>query len=191
MILEPVTGSNGVIIPPKGYLQGVRAICTKYNIVMIADEVMAGFGRCGEWFSVDHFGVVPDIITMAKGITSAYTPLGAVAINKDIAKTFETKPFVGGLTYNSHPLTLAAAVACIQVRPTWIKTRTLDTGFDDKNCDIFRLKYPNVVSKCIVVSLHFNSHKHNLSVLFSLCLSCERRCSRRRRSSRTRARWRP
>jgi taurine--2-oxoglutarate transaminase len=115
MIIEPVTGSNGVIIPPKGYLPGLRALLSKYNIMMIADEVMAGFGRCGEWFSVDHWKVVPDIITMAKGITSAYTPLGAVAINRDIAKTFETKPFFGGLTYNSHPLSLASAVATLNV----------------------------------------------------------------------------
>ncbi len=115
MIIEPVTGSNGIIIPPEGYMQGLRALLTKYGIMMIADEVMSGFGRTGKWFAVDHWNVVPDLMTMAKGITSAYTPLGAVAISEEIAKTFDNKPFYGGLTYSAHPVTLAAAVATINV----------------------------------------------------------------------------
>jgi taurine--2-oxoglutarate transaminase len=114
-ILEPVTGTNGVLIPPDGYLEGVRELCTRHGIVMIADEVMCGFGRTGEWFAVDHWGVVPDLMTAAKGLTSSYLPLGAVAISPGIASHFEANVFSGGLTYNSHPLSCAAAIAAIQV----------------------------------------------------------------------------
>jgi taurine--2-oxoglutarate transaminase len=115
LLLEPVTGTNGVIIPPDGYLQGVRALCDKYGIVMIADEVMAGFGRTGKWFAVDNWGVVPDIMTMAKGLTSAYAPLGAVAMKPEIAAAFDERVFESGLTYTAHPVSLAAAVANINV----------------------------------------------------------------------------
>jgi len=114
-ILEPVTGTNGILIPPDGYLQGVRALCDHYGIVMIADEVMAGFGRTGKWFSVDHWNVVPDIITMAKGLTSAYVQLGAVGLRRKIAEHFRENVFYGGLTYNSHTLACAAALATIGV----------------------------------------------------------------------------
>jgi taurine---2-oxoglutarate transaminase len=114
-ILEPVIGTNGVLIPPDGYLQGVRDICTRHGIVMIADEVMSGFGRTGEWFAVDHWGVVPDLLTMAKGLTSAYVPLGAVGMRHGIAEHFRDKVFFGGLTYNSHPLGCATALATLQV----------------------------------------------------------------------------
>jgi len=115
VMLESVTGTNGIIIPPQGYMQGVRALCDKYQILMIADEVMSGFGRTGEWFAVDHWQVKPDIMTMAKGLTSAYAPLGCVAMKPEIAATFNDKVFEGGLTYNGHPISLAAAVANIQV----------------------------------------------------------------------------
>jgi len=115
LLLEPVTGTNGVIIPPQGYLQGVREICNRYGIVMICDEVMSGFGRTGAWFAVDHWGVTPDILTMAKGITSAYAPLGAVAMKPEIAAAFNEKTYEGGLTFNGHPLSLAAAIANIKV----------------------------------------------------------------------------
>src|SRR4030095_7686472 len=114
-VLETVTGTNGVLVPPDGYLQGVRALCDKYGIVMIADEVMAGFGRTGKWFAVEHWEVVPDIITMAKGLTSAYAPLGAVAMKPEIAAAFNELAFESGLTYTSHPISLAAAVANIHV----------------------------------------------------------------------------
>jgi taurine---2-oxoglutarate transaminase len=114
-ILEPVTGTNGVLIPPDGYMQGVRALCDKYGIVMIADEVMAGFGRTGKWFSVEHWNVVPDIITMAKGLTSAYVQLGAVGLRRKLADHFRDTVFYGGLTYNSHTLACAAALATIAV----------------------------------------------------------------------------
>ncbi|MCE9646202.1 MAG: aminotransferase class III-fold pyridoxal phosphate-dependent enzyme [Chloroflexi bacterium] len=115
IIMESVTGTNGIIIPPQGYMQGVRALCDKYGIVMIADEVMSGFGRTGKWFAVDHWNVVPDIMTMAKGLTSAYAPLGAVAMKPEIAAAFNEHAFESGLTYTSHPISLAAAVANIQV----------------------------------------------------------------------------
>jgi taurine---2-oxoglutarate transaminase len=115
ILLESVTGTNGIIIPPDGYLQGVRELCDKYKIVYIADEVMSGFGRTGAWFAVDNWNVTPDIMTMAKGLTSAYAPLGCVAMRPEIAATFDEKTFEGGLTYNAHPISLAAAIANIQV----------------------------------------------------------------------------
>jgi len=115
IIVEPVVGTNGILIPPDGYMQGLRALCDKYGILLIADEVMAGFGRTGEWFSVDHWQVVPDLISMAKGLTSAYVQLGAVGMRRHIADHFEKNVFFGGLTYNSHPLACAAALATIAV----------------------------------------------------------------------------
>jgi len=114
-ILEPVTGTNGILIPPDGYLQGVRELCDRYDILLIADEVMSGFGRTGEWFAVNHWGVVPDIMTMAKGLTSSYIPLGAVGLLPKVYEHFDEHVFYGGLTYNSHPLALAAAIATIGV----------------------------------------------------------------------------
>jgi taurine--2-oxoglutarate transaminase len=115
ILLETVTGTNGVIIPPDGYLQGVRRLCDKYGILLIADEVMSGFGRTGAWFAVDNWNVVPDLMTMAKGLTSGYAPLGAVAMKPEIAATYNDRVFESGLTYNGHPLSLAAAIAVIQV----------------------------------------------------------------------------
>ena len=114
-IVEPVTGTNGVLVPPDGYLEGVRETCSKYKILMIADEVMSGFGRTGEWFAVDHWKVVPDLISMAKGLTSSYVPLGAVGMRHHIAQHFQDNVFYGGLTYNSHPMGCAAALATIRV----------------------------------------------------------------------------
>jgi len=113
--LETVSGTNGVLIPPDGYMQGVRDLCTRYGILMVCDEVMAGFGRTGEWFAINHWNVVPDIVTMAKGLTSAYVPLGAVGMRRPIADHFRDKVFQGGLTYNSHPIACAAALANIAV----------------------------------------------------------------------------
>jgi len=115
ILMESVTGTNGIIIPPAGYMQGVRALCDKYGIVMIADEVMSGFGRTGQWFAIQNWNVVPDMITMAKGLTSAYAPLGAVAMKPEIAAAFDEHVFESGLTYTSHPVSLAAAVANIAV----------------------------------------------------------------------------
>ncbi|MEI7845936.1 MAG: aminotransferase class III-fold pyridoxal phosphate-dependent enzyme [Chloroflexota bacterium] len=115
ILMESVTGTNGIIIPPAGYMQGVRALCDKYGILMIADEVMSGFGRTGKWFAIQHWNVVPDLMTMAKGLTSAYAPLGAVAIKPEIAASFDEHVFESGLTYTSHPVSLAAAEANINV----------------------------------------------------------------------------
>ena len=115
IILETVPGTAGNMTPPPGYLTGVREICDKYGIVFVLDEVMAGFGRTGKWFAAEHFDVVPDLLTFAKGVNSGYVPLGGVAISEKIAATFETRPYPGGLTYSGHPLACAAAVATIQV----------------------------------------------------------------------------
>jgi taurine--2-oxoglutarate transaminase len=114
-ILETVTGTNGILIPPDGYLQGVRELCDRYGILLIADEVMAGFGRTGRWFAVDNWDVVPDLLTMAKGLTSSYLPLGAVAMRPQIAQYFADKVYYGGLTYSAHPVSCAAAIAAVGV----------------------------------------------------------------------------
>jgi len=113
-LLEPISGTNGVLIPPDGYLQGVRELCDRHGIQMICDEVMSGFGRTGRWFAVDHWDVVPDLITLAKGLTSSYVPLGAVGMRPHIARYFDDHVFFGGLTYNSHPLGCAAALGTMQ-----------------------------------------------------------------------------
>jgi len=115
IILETIVGTNGVLVPPPGYLEGVRALADKYGIVYIADEVMVGFGRVGEWFAVNHFGVTPDLITFAKGVNSGYVPLGGVVISKRIAEHFDTVAFAGGLTYSGHPLACAPGVATFEV----------------------------------------------------------------------------
>ncbi|BAJ73108.1 4-aminobutyrate aminotransferase [Microbacterium testaceum StLB037] len=115
IILETVVGTNGVLVPPPGYLPGVRALCDKYGIVYIADEVMVGFGRIGEWFAVEAFDVTPDLITFAKGVNSGYVPLGGVVISDAIAAHFDTVAFPGGLTYSGHPLACAPGVATFEV----------------------------------------------------------------------------
>jgi taurine---2-oxoglutarate transaminase len=115
VFLETIVGTNGILIPPDGYLEGVRDICDRNGILMACDEVMAGFGRTGRWFAVDHWGVTPDLMTMAKGLTSSYLPLGAVAMRRHIAEAFDQKMYYGGLTYSSHPVSLAAALATIRV----------------------------------------------------------------------------
>lgn len=110
-----MTGTNGILVPPDGYIQGLRQLCDKYGILLIADEVMAGFGRTGEWFSIDHWKVVPDLISMAKGLSSGYVQLGAIGMRRNIADHFQNNVFYGGLTYNSHPVACAAALATISV----------------------------------------------------------------------------
>ncbi|MEW2396437.1 aspartate aminotransferase family protein [Streptomyces sp. NPDC046862] len=115
IILETVPGTAGIMVPPPGYLAGVREICDRHGIVFVLDEVMTGFGRTGEWFAADLFGVVPDLMTFAKGVNSGYVPLGGVAVSERIAGTFATRPYPGGLTYSGHPLACAAAVATINV----------------------------------------------------------------------------
>ncbi|MGX1839252.1 aminotransferase class III-fold pyridoxal phosphate-dependent enzyme [Streptomyces diastaticus] len=115
IILETIPGTAGIMTPPPGYLQGVRELCDRYGIVFILDEVMAGFGRAGTWFAADHYDVVPDLMTFAKGVNSGYVPLGGVAISGKIAETFAERPYPGGLTYSGHPLACAAAVATLKV----------------------------------------------------------------------------
>ncbi|MCX3060774.1 aspartate aminotransferase family protein [Streptomyces beihaiensis] len=115
IILETVPGTAGIMLPPAGYLAGVRGLCDKYGIVFVLDEVMAGFGRTGKWFAADLYDVTPDLMTFAKGVNSGYVPLGGVAISPAIAETFAKRPYPGGLTYSGHPLACAAAVATIRV----------------------------------------------------------------------------
>ncbi|MEU6220623.1 aspartate aminotransferase family protein [Streptomyces sp. NPDC047022] len=115
IVLETIPGTAGIMVPPRGYLAGVRDLCDKYGIVFVLDEVMAGFGRTGEWFAADLFEVTPDLMTFAKGVNSGYVPLGGVAISGKIAETFGKRPYPGGLTYSGHPLACAAAVATIKV----------------------------------------------------------------------------
>jgi taurine--2-oxoglutarate transaminase len=115
VLIESVPGTAGVLFPPKGYLEGVRALCDKYKIMWIADEVMSGFGRTGKWFAYQHSTVVPDLITFAKGVTSGYIQLGGVVISDVISHTFDDKVFAGGLTYMGHPMACATAVATIDV----------------------------------------------------------------------------
>jgi len=115
IILEPVVGTNGVLVPPDGYLQGVRELCDRHGILMICDEVMVGFGRVGEWFAADRWGVVPDLVSFAKGVNSGYVPLGGVIVHRDVAATFAEHAYPGGLTYSGHPLACAVAVESIRV----------------------------------------------------------------------------
>ena len=114
VILETITGTNGIIVPPDGYLQSIRETCDRHGILLICDEVMAGFGRTGKWFGVDNWNVVPDIMTVAKGINSGYVPLGAMIVREPIADWVRDKLFAGGLTYSGHPLACASAVASIE-----------------------------------------------------------------------------
>jgi taurine--2-oxoglutarate transaminase len=113
VIVEPVVGTNGVLVPPKEYMPRLRQICDNHKVLLIADEVMSGWGRTGKWFAVDHWDVKPDILTTAKGITTAYVPLGLCATTKKIADYFEDHYFAHGHTYEAHPLTLAPAIAAI------------------------------------------------------------------------------
>jgi len=115
VLVESVVGTNGIIIPPDGYMQGLRELCSRHGILLICDEVMSGFGRTGEWFAVNHWNVVPDIMTMAKGLTSAYLPMGAIMVSDAIAEHYQTNLLASGLTYGAHPLSCAAAIAAINV----------------------------------------------------------------------------
>ncbi|MDA3146686.1 aspartate aminotransferase family protein [Leucobacter sp. UCMA 4100] len=129
IVLETVTGTNGVFVPPPGYLEGVRALCDKYGIVMICDEVMVGFGRTGEWFAYQGFDVKPDLVTFAKGVNSGYVPLGGVVISEAVHNSFVDRPFPGGLTYSGHPLACAAGLATFDIfEDERIIERTRDLG---------------------------------------------------------------
>ncbi|MFM9225281.1 MAG: aspartate aminotransferase family protein [Actinomycetota bacterium] len=147
IILESVVGTNGILVPPDGYLAGVREICDRHGIVMILDEVMSGFGRCGEWFAVDHWNVVPDLICFAKGVNSGYVPLGGVVISDRISATFRDRQFPGGLTYSGHPLACATAVASIEIfREERILEHARHLGTDVIGPELARIKdrHPSV-----------------------------------------------
>jgi len=152
MIIETVTGTNGVLIPPDGYLPGLRRLLDKYGILLICDEVMAGMGRTGKMMAYEHFGIIPDIVTMAKGLTSSYFPLGAVGVTAPIHEHFQKNVFWGGLTYNSHPVGLATAEAVLHVM--------LDEGMIDNaakmqtlmrsEMDRLQAKHPSIAEgRCI------------------------------------------
>lgn len=113
ILVEAIIGTGGILVPPEGYLPGLRGLCDKYEIVMITDEVMTGFGRTGKWFGVDNWNVTPDLLTFAKGVNSGYVPLGGVLIGPRVAAAFADRVYPGGLTYSGHPLACAAAVATL------------------------------------------------------------------------------
>jgi taurine--2-oxoglutarate transaminase len=128
IILETVVGTNGILVPPDGYLQGLRERCDRHGILLICDEVMSGFGRCGQWFAADQWGVTPDLITFAKGVNSGYVPLGGVILGPNVYEAFAERVYPGGLTYSGHPLACAAAVATIEAmreEDTVARTRKL------------------------------------------------------------------
>jgi taurine---2-oxoglutarate transaminase len=114
IVLEAIPGTAGIYVPPPGYMEGVRKLCDEHGIIMILDEVMAGFGRAGKWFAHQHFNVEPDIVTFAKGVNSGYVPMGGVVMDDSIYATFADRAYPGGLTYSGHPLAAAAAVAAIE-----------------------------------------------------------------------------
>ena len=114
VVLESVTGANGVIVPPEGYLRSIREVCDRYGILLVLDEVMAGFGRTGRWFACEHWEVVPDILTLAKGINSGYVPLGAMVISEQLSDWIWDRPFQTGLTTSGHPIACASGVASIE-----------------------------------------------------------------------------
>ncbi len=114
VILETVTGTNGIIVPPDGYLRSIREVCDRHGVLLILDEVMAGWGRTGRWFACEHWDVVPDIITTAKGINSGYVPLGAMTVRDHVYEAIKDRFFAGGLTYSGHPLACAVGVASVE-----------------------------------------------------------------------------
>ncbi|MBI1800824.1 MAG: aminotransferase class III-fold pyridoxal phosphate-dependent enzyme [Chloroflexi bacterium] len=146
VIVEGVTGTNGIIVPPPGYMQGLRELCTRHGILLIVDEVMSGFGRTGEWFSVDHWGVTPDIMSVAKGLTSGYAPLGATIVSEKVAAYFDDHVLWGGLTYGAHALGCAAAIACINVyKEDHLIERAREMGkFLGEQLENLKQKHPSV-----------------------------------------------
>lgn len=146
IFMEGVVGSNGIIVPPDDYWPRIREICDKYGILLISDEVMSGFGRTGKWFAVDNWGVVPDMITMAKGITSGYVPLGAVVVSERIARHFDNNMLWCGLTYNAHPLACAAGIASLQVyqEDGLIENAAQEGQHLGQRLEALKIKHPSV-----------------------------------------------
>src|SRR3954452_22075597 len=142
VMLETVTGTNGIIVPPDGYLQSIREVCDRHGILLICDEVMAGFGRTGKWFACEHWDVVPDVITLAKGINSGYVPLGAMVVRRHVADWVQYRFFAGGLTYSGYPLACASGVASIEAfREEGIVEQAAATG------DVFRPELARLAEK--------------------------------------------
>jgi taurine---2-oxoglutarate transaminase len=147
IVLETVVGTNGILVPPPGYLAGVRQLCDHYGIMLILDEVMAGFARCGEWFAFQKWGVRPDLVCFAKGVNSGYLPLGGVVIGQHVADTFKDRAFPGGLTYSGHPLACASAVASINIfKEEGIveHSRMLGTDVIGPELDKLAAKHPSI-----------------------------------------------
>ena len=142
MIIEPIVGTNGIIVPPDGYLESISKTCKKYGILLIMDEVMAGFGRTGKWFASNHWNIVPDIITAAKGINSGYVPLGTMMVNQTIADWLKTNSLPSGLTYAGHPLACASGVAAIRAM---IEENTLQQATESG--ELMRQKLNGLMSK--------------------------------------------
>ncbi len=146
VIVEPVVGTNGVLVPPKEYMPRLREICTNNNVLFIADEVMSGWGRTGKWFAIDHWGVKPDILTTAKGITTAYVPLGVCATTSKIAQFFDDHYFSHGHTYEAHPLTIAPAIAAInELKRMNLIERSLELGeYMGTKLNRLKAKHPSI-----------------------------------------------
>jgi len=146
VVVESVTGTNGIIVPPDGYMQGLRELTARHGILLIVDEVMSGFGRTGEWFAVDHWGVCPDIMSVAKGLTSGYAPLGATIVSEQVAAYFDEHVLWGGLTYGAHALGCAAAIACINVyKEDHLIERAKEMGqFLGQQLEALKQKHPSV-----------------------------------------------
>ncbi len=147
IMLETVVGTNGILVPPAGYLAGVRELCDRHGILLICDEVMAGFGRCGQWFAFHEWNVRPDLACFAKGVNSGYLPLGGVVIGRHVADTFRDRAFPGGLTYSGHPLACASAVASINIfREEGIieHARMLGTDVIGPELHAIKAKHPSV-----------------------------------------------
>ncbi|MCZ6776866.1 MAG: aspartate aminotransferase family protein [Ignavibacteria bacterium] len=146
VIVEPVVGTNGVLVPPKEYMPRLREICTNNNVLFIADEVMSGWGRTGKWFAIDHWGVKPDILTTAKGITTAYVPLGVCATTSKIAQFFDDHYFSHGHTYEAHPLTIAPAIAAInELKRMNLIERSLELGeYMGTKLNLLKAKHPSI-----------------------------------------------
>jgi taurine--2-oxoglutarate transaminase len=146
VICEPIVGTNGVLVPPKEYFPRLREICDRHSVLLIADEVMTGWGRTGEWFAVDHWGVTPDVLVTAKGITSAYVPLGVCATSAKIGAYFEDHFFAHGHTYEAHPMTLAPAVAAIsEMRRLDLVARSQEMGaYLGEKLHALQAKHPSI-----------------------------------------------
>jgi taurine---2-oxoglutarate transaminase len=146
IFMEPIVGTNGIIIPPKNYVKGVRQLCDENGILLISDETMAGWGRTGEWFGIENFDVVPDMITTAKGLTSGYVPLGAMIWSKKIWDHYYDHPFSGGLTYGGHALACATGIANIEVykEKNLLQNSAENGEYLDKKLQQLKEKHPSV-----------------------------------------------